>query len=103
MGGRFGDREGQEATGRVQILSTFRGDQGGVLMSIFTDPMKAANWLRKCEADKYRSDWARYERQHPDEPDDDWNDCEDCEKETHVSQMEDGICEPCWELREKEE
>ena len=68
-------------------------------MSIFDNPLEAANWLRRCEADKLRADTARYERQHPEE-DEEWSECPDCKSVLPVMDMEDGNCNPCWKKRD---
>ena len=33
-------------------------------MTIFDNPLDAENWLGKCEADKLRKDWERYEEEN---------------------------------------
>ena len=61
-------------------------------MSIFDNPILAANWLRTCEADKLRKDTARYEASQDLD-----TECVGCGVIFPEGKMENGACSTCWE------
>ena len=68
-------------------------------MSIFDDPIMAANWLRTCEADKLRKDTERWERDQ-----DPQVECVGCgciypQSEISIG----GACPECWDNSTKDE
>ena len=73
--------------------------QTGEGMSIFDDPIMAANWLSTCEADKLRKDTARYEREQDPEVE-----CVGCGGIFPQSEISiGGACATCWDNRTKDE